>query len=91
MGELLSKFASWIKELFVWLGQKIFEGIMDASATIVEAIPVPDFVDQAGAKIGQIGSDIGYWIGPFELDYGLSAIISAYTLRFIIRRIPLIG
>ncbi|MES9961689.1 MAG: hypothetical protein ABW089_14760 [Sedimenticola sp.] len=91
MGDLLSDFATWLKELLVWLGQKIFELVLDAAASVIEAIPVPAFVNQAGNSLGQIGADVGYWIGPFELDYALTVILSAYTLRFIIRRLPIVG
>ncbi|MES9872661.1 MAG: hypothetical protein ABW146_06105 [Candidatus Sedimenticola sp. 6PFRAG7] len=91
MGEMISKFASWLKELFEWLGQKIFESIMDAAAKLIENIPVPSFFNTASAKIGQLGADVGYWIGPFELDFGVGVILTAYTLRFILRRIPIIG
>jgi hypothetical protein len=43
------------------------------------------------ASFGNIGSGVWYFLDLFQFSTGISAIISAYTLRFMIRRIPVIG
>jgi len=40
---------------------------------------------------GGIGSDIWYFLDLCGFDVGAPAIVSAYAMRFIIRRIPVIG
>ena len=41
--------------------------------------------------LGGIGSDVAYWLTPFRIDFGISGVVSAMAVRFLIRRIPIIG
>ena len=41
--------------------------------------------------LGGISSSLAYFLDVFALKTGLSLLVSAYTTRFIIRRIPVIG
>ncbi|ANF73836.1 hypothetical protein A6046_07385 [[Haemophilus] ducreyi] len=41
--------------------------------------------------MSQIPPDIAYFLGFFKLDVGIQSMLSAYTSRFLIRRIPLVG
>jgi sulfite exporter TauE/SafE len=82
---------AWVLELFEWIPKRIFEGVMDAAATVVESIPAPDFVAQAGNYFGNIPTTIVFFFQFFAIGQGIAMITSALLLRFILRRIPLIG
>lgn len=36
-------------------------------------------------------NSVAYFLSPFQLGTGLTMIIGAYTLRFVIRRLPVVG
>lgn len=91
LAEKLHQFTDWILEAVQWLGKKIFSAIMDALGTFLSAIPIPDFINQAGSYFGGIPSNIAWAIQFFAVNEGLSMVTAALILRFILRRIPLIG
>jgi len=59
-------------------------------AVLQSAGVLPTAASLDGA-IGGIGSDVWYFLDLLAFDYGAPAIVSAYAMRFIIRRIPVIG
>lgn len=40
---------------------------------------------------GGITADMWYWLDLFQISAGLPAVISAWVMRFVIRRLPVIG
>ncbi len=103
MGELLSSFGIWLvdkvftpllkwfKDAFLWFPKKLFELLTDGIASVVEAIPVPDFLTAGGNLFGGIDPGIIYFASVAELNTGILLIVSAYAARFLLRRIPFIG
>jgi hypothetical protein len=91
MTELFNKFMSWlwgmVKDFFLW----VLDGLVDFLVAILNLIPVPDFLDDLGDNWSNLSGAVGYWVGPFELGYGVTVILSAYAARFVLRRIPFIG
>lgn len=57
----------------------------------IDNLPVPDFVSDAADAMQGIPPDVMYFAGAFRIAEGLTMIMAAYILRFIIRRIPIIG
>lgn len=54
-------------------------------------IPLLPTAGPLSAALGGIPPDVWYWLDLFQFGPGLSAIVSAWVLRFTIRRIPIIG
>ena len=55
---------------------------------------VGSMIPQAGAVnlvLGGIPGSVWYFLDLFNVSAGFSAIFSAYTTRFLIRRLPVIG
>lgn len=55
---------------------------------------VSSMIPQAGRvnfALGGIPGSVWYFLDLFNVSAGLSAIFSAYTTRFLIRRLPVIG
>ncbi|AUD60365.1 hypothetical protein AYJ58_13155 [Shewanella sp. Pdp11] len=81
--------ATWLQNEYVayvlWLYDWLFSGI----AFVLESIPVPDFMLNVGTF--QIPSGVAWAASMFQLDYGLVIIVSSYTARFLLRRIPFVG
>jgi hypothetical protein len=59
--------------------------------TLFEIIPAPDFLLNAQSVGGSIAPGALYFMTLFLLPTGLTMIVTAYTLRFLLRRIPFIG
>ena len=81
----------WLVDELKLLFQWFFEGILGAFAAVLEAIPVPDFMLQIQNTTFNFPDSVTFWINMFELPFGLAVMVSAITLRFILRRIPVIG
>lgn len=82
------KITWFFDELLIWF-QNIWNDFLGSFATVIEAIPVPDFMINVGSYA--VPDSILYFAGAFNLTIGVGIIVTAYTLRFFIRRIPVIG
>lgn len=74
-----------LEDMVLWL----LEMLLNAAAFALEAIPVPDWVSSVDSVT--LPSSVVFFTSLFQLPFGLTVVASAYTLRFLIRRIPLIG
>lgn len=84
---LVSDVLEYIYNLPLYTYQLLCESLVD----IFAAIPVPGFFSDATNLFSSINSGVLYYVAPLQLDYGIGILLSAYTLRFLIRRIPFIG
>jgi hypothetical protein len=80
---------TWLRDEFQAFGIWIWDSLLSGVATTFEAIPVPDFMQNIGAHT--IPPGVSWAASAFQLDVGLGIIVSAYTARFILRRLPIIG
>lgn len=67
----------------------LFDRILSGLASLIEGIPVPDFLVNIGTY--QLPPDVAYFADFLLLDFGAGVIVSSFILRFLIRRIPFIG
>lgn len=87
----LNSILAWFVEWAEWIPKKIYSAVMDGLASFISAIPVPSFVHDAAGAFSGIPSQVMYFASAFELNFGIKVILLALVLRFILRRIPLIG
>jgi hypothetical protein len=87
----MQKFLDALTEMFLYIPRKVFSWLMDGLASILESIPVPSWLSGLDSSSLSIPGEVMYWLAPFQLEFGVSAIVGAYMVRFIIRRIPFIG
>jgi hypothetical protein len=88
----------WLHDAFEWLADAISDVLEEITAfflsgvaALLEAIPVPQWMTGQTNILGQIPSGMAWGLQWFELQYGATVFISALTIRFLIRRIPVIG
>jgi hypothetical protein len=74
-----------LKAFALW----IYDAFMSGFSALVEAIPVPDFLANVGSYT--LPSSLSWAAHALNLDIGLGIVVTAYTARFILRRIPFIG
>jgi hypothetical protein len=89
--EFLGRILSWLVDLLLWVPHKLYGLLLDAFATIIEAIPVPEFMSSLGSLVAGLDPAIAYFAVPLQLGTGMTWVFSALVLRFLIRRIPVIG
>lgn len=87
----LSNFSQWLLDVLLFIPRKTWELILDGLATTVEALPAPDFLASLNANFSAIPSGAVYLADAFALREGLAIVIGALILRFVLRRIPMIG
>lgn len=89
--DFIEQILSWLKDLLLWLPRKITELILDGLAALIEVIPVPDWLSNAPTFLAGIDPTIVYFVRGFALAEGLAIVFGAYVIRFLIRRIPVVG
>lgn len=80
---------AWLIELLLWVPQKLYGVLLGALSAVLNAIPVPSWAE--GISLDWIPAGMAYFVAPFHLDLALTAITGGYLIRFLIRRIPVIG
>lgn len=84
-------FAQFILDLLLYIPRKVFSWIVDGILALYDAIPVPEFISNIPSLFGNLASGVWWFLGPFHIGTGIGIILSAYTIRFFIRRLPFIG
>lgn len=87
LSDAFDNVVDFFKDLPAW----IFSKIADAIVGFFDAFPVPDFFTQAASAFGSVPPEVVYFAQTFHIGAGVTMVLGAYLLRFILRRIPLIG
>ena len=89
--EYLSNALQWIYDLIRLIPQYSFSLLIDGAISFLNWIPVPDFVYMAAGFMQSIPPEVTWFLSVAKFNEGLLMVMGAYILRFITRRIPLIG
>ena len=89
--EFLGSIVQFVVDFAQWMAVKVFTLIFDALIAVLSLIPVPEWLTGLSGNIAAIDPGILFFAAPFQLGTGIAWVVSAYLLRFLIRRIPLIG
>ena len=84
-------FLNKIRDFFIWLFDYTLDAIFNGIIAILSYIPVPEFIADMSSNANAINGMASYYLGVFKVGTGVSIILSAYLIRFIIRRLPFIG
>ena len=80
----LSNLGQLLLEAFNWIWQQLLEG----AVAILSLIPVPSWLSSGSFALPD---GVLFFAAALEINTGIGIVISAYTIRFLIRRIPVIG
>ena len=89
--QFLGAIVEFVVEFAEWILVKWALMVLDALLAILSLIPVPEWLSNLSGNVALIDSGILFFVAPFQFGTGVAWIISAYLIRFLIRRIPLIG
>lgn len=87
--DFLSQILTWLVDLFLWLPRMVLDAFLLGALAGIESIPVPAWL--AGATFGDIDPGIAYFATAFQIPTGVGIILGAYAVRFVIRRLPIVG
>lgn len=93
---MLQRLWEWLNSFWEWLWGLIsdfvlfvFSSFLQAVIGLFSLIPVPSWAE--GLDLSWIPSGMGYFLEPFNLPLAVTAITGGYLIRFIIRRLPVVG
>jgi hypothetical protein len=89
--QYIQQILSWLLTFIDWICTEVFSVVMGALLAILNAIPVPSFFTNASTELAGLPAGVLYFAQAADLSTGCSVVISAWLLRFLIRRIPIIG
>lgn len=91
MAELLGQLLEFLLDLLLWAPRQLWVIFLDGLASFLEWIPVPSFMEDLGSFFGDLDPAILYFVAPMQIGAGVTMILGAAVVRFIIRRIPVVG
>lgn len=89
--DYFKEFADWL-----WNGMKQLlllglQTLLDASASLIEKLPALPQAGDLASVMGALPSGVWWFLWPMHLSTGLVMIGIAYAIRFLIRRMPIVG
>ncbi len=90
----LTGFATWLINLLLYIPQKIYQLFTDMIVGMIDGFFSVCTVCNFGAiptAVSNIPSGILYVAGWFHFGLGLSIVMGSYFIRFLIRRLPVVG
>jgi hypothetical protein len=87
-------FAEWLIDLLLYIPRQIYSLFIDGLIAVFNGlfgIFDVSWMTSATIYLGGVPSGVLWFLSFFQFEYGLSAVFSALGLRFLIRRMPVIG
>ncbi len=89
--QYISRILAWALQAVDWVLIEVFGVVCTALGNILSAIPVPSWMSGASSQLGALPAGVLYFAQVMDFSFGLTVVASAYGIRFLIRRIPVIG
>jgi hypothetical protein len=87
----ISRILTWLLDFVKWFAEWVYQEVMGALVGVLNAIPVPQFIQDAPSVLGALPGGIGWGLAAFKVPEGLLIVMTALLIRFFIRRLPIIG
>ena len=90
----LNAFGTWLLSVILYVPQKMYEYLTDSLIGLIDsafALCTTCSVSGLNTALAAIPSALMFILSWFHPMQGLTIIFSAYTIRFLIRRLPFIG
>ena len=82
-------FTKTVPKFFFFAG--LYYVVLEFTPVIISLIGGDAFVQNINSALSSLPSGVLYFMSLFKLGTGLEIVLSAYVVRFIIKRIPIIG
>lgn len=84
---ILEQIATWVIDLIFML----FGWLWGALLFLLDSLGLAEQIHNSAAAFEAIPDSVWYFMNMFQIQFGLGAILAAYVIRFMIRRLPVIG
>lgn len=95
---MLSEFAHWLLgiissviQFLIDLPFQILEWLWNAFLKLLNLLPISSYFTESAGMFTNIPSSVWYFLDMFQIKFGITTILGAYLIRFLIRRIPGFG
>jgi hypothetical protein len=82
---------AWLLGFVDWILIEVFKVLCTAVLAVIDAIPVPSFFANASGLMASLPAGVVYFAQAAQIGNGLTILMSAIGLRFLIRRLPFVG
>lgn len=89
--DFLREQLQWLLDFLLWLPKRIFELLLDGLVAVLAVIPVPQWMTNLSTDFGALPAGVLFFLNAMEVPTGIGIFVSAYALRFLIRRLPWVG
>lgn len=90
-GEWLLSVLQQILQFFADIVIAIADWLWQAALSVISSNTIVGVIEVAGSLFESIDPSVWYFMSVFQIPYGITVVLGAYILRFLIRRIPFIG
>lgn len=87
----LSAFSEWLVDVLLWVPLKLCELVLAGLSSLINGIPVPEWLSDLSYSAAALDPGVAFFLNMLQVPAGLAMLGSAYGIRFLIRRIPVIG
>lgn len=87
---MLSDFAQWLFDFVYDASQDLFALLLEGVAAVLDAIPVPSWLVGAD-PFASLDPGVVFFAEAFQIPAGISIILGAYLIRWLTRRVPVVG
>jgi hypothetical protein len=87
----LSQIFAWFIQFAQWCFEWVWSEILGALVTVLSIIPVPQWLSDAPNVLANVPSGVVYVLTILQFQAGMTIMIGAWLLRFLIKRLPIIG
>ena len=89
--KFFARIVHWLHDYLLWLPLHICKLILQGIFAFMAWLPVPQFMTDAVGWVASIPPSVAYFLSSCHIGTGMTYILTAYILRFVLRRIPFIG
>jgi hypothetical protein len=91
VADLVLGVVDWVVEETKQIAAWLLDQVLSAVAGLLEAIPVPAAFGSISGAWSDAISAAGFVLAPWHIGPGLTMVFGALALRWLIRRIPIVG
>jgi len=81
----------WVLAVVTWLPKQVAAWLAEGLVAAIHAIPVPQFLLNAPNVFAALPPGVVWFANMLAVPEGVAIVMTGYAIRFLIRRIPLIG
>lgn len=95
---MLTDFAGWLKSIFEQIASWVIDVLLmvfgwfwDALMALLDLFGLAEQIRASASAFDSIPDGVWYFMNFMHIQMGIGMILTAYCIRFMIRRLPVVG